>query len=235
MSPRRADPTARPALLEVAAEILRDEGPKALTARRVAAAAGTSTMLIYTHFDGMTGLVKEMVREGFDRLHAYFTSVHFTDDPVADLALVGRAYRCNAVVNPHLHSIMFGDTELGSFSLTDEDRHCGRFVLESVVECTARCIDAGRFEPADPDIVARHMWCGVHGMVALELGDYLIEPHRLDDYFDSQLASMMIGAGDRRDAARRSVAASRHRWLAEGGSWPLEVVRRRALTGRVAT
>ena len=145
VSPRRPDPATRPVLLEMAATILRDEGPRALTARRIAGAAGTSTMTIYTRFGGMTGLIKEIVREGFARLHAYLTSVHWTEDPVADMALLGRAYRCNAVANPHLHSVMFGEALLNSFSLTDEDRHCGRYSLQSVVECADRCIRPLRF------------------------------------------------------------------------------------------
>lgn len=229
MSPRRPDPATRPVLLEVAATILRDEGPRALTARQVASAAGMSTMTIYTHFGGMTGLVKEIVREGFARLHAYLTSVHWSEDPVADMALLGRAYRCNAVTNPHLHSVMFGEALLNSFSLTDEDRHCGRYALQSVVECADRCIQAGRFLEVDVEFVARHMWCSVHGLAALERGDYLIEPLQLDRYVDSQLTGLMVGAGDERPAAERSVAASRRRWLLEATSWPLELASRRKL------
>lgn len=184
-------------------------------------------MTIYTHFGGMTGLVKEIVREGFDRLHAYLTSVHWTDDPVADMALLGRAYRCNATANPHLHSVMFGEALLSSFSLSDEDRHCGRFALQSVVECAARCIQARRFRAADVEFVARHMWCSVHGLATLERGDYLIEPLQLDRYIDSQLTSLMIGAGDEGPAALRSVAVSRQRWLTEAISWPLAPANRR--------
>ncbi len=55
----------RQRLLEAAALLLDEEGPDALTARRLAAAANTSTMAVYTHFGGMPALVKEIVVEGF--------------------------------------------------------------------------------------------------------------------------------------------------------------------------
>src|SRR3954449_4602206 len=99
MSPRPSDPAARPALIEIGARLLGEEGPHALSTRRIAAEAGSSTMAVYTHFGGMSGLVREMVHEGFTRLAEYFGRVQKTDDPVADMAVYGRAYRRNALAN----------------------------------------------------------------------------------------------------------------------------------------
>jgi len=52
-------------LIEVAADVLSEEGPGALSARRLARDAETSTMAVYTHFGGMPGLVRAVVAEGF--------------------------------------------------------------------------------------------------------------------------------------------------------------------------
>lgn len=208
MSPRRVDPRVRPALIRVAARLLSAEGPGALTTRRVAREAGCSTMAVYTHFDGMPGLVRAMVHEGFSRLHAHFARVAPSADPVADLALFGRAYRLNAVSNPHLYAVMFGAASLGGFTLTEEDRQHGRYTMVGVIECVGRCVGSGRFRDADSAMVAHHMWSAVHGLASLELGDYLVEPYGADSCFETQLCALMTGAGDRPESASRSVTAS---------------------------
>src|SRR2546430_2455219 len=148
MSPRRTDPTMRPALLEVAARLLAEEGPAALSPRRIAADAGSSTMAVYTYFGGMSGLVREIVHAGFARLEENLTRVHDTDDPVADMAMLGRAYRHTALANPHLYAAMFGGASLAGFSLSEEDRQHGRYTMASVLACAQRCITAGRFREA---------------------------------------------------------------------------------------
>ncbi|SOB85587.1 TetR/AcrR family transcriptional regulator [Streptomyces sp. 1331.2] len=211
MSPRRSDPSARPTLVDIAARLLAEEGPQALSARRIASEVGTSTMALYTHFNGMRGLVRAMVHEGFTRLQHYFTRVEFSDDPVSDLALLGRAYRCNALANPHLYAVMFGGSSLAGFSLDEEDRQYGRYTLAGVAECAARCIEAGRFHAQDAELVAHQMWSAVHGLVVLELGGYLTEPWDADRLLEAQLVGLMVGVGDVRESAAGSVAESARR------------------------
>lgn len=168
-------------------------------------------MAVYTHFGGMGGLVREIVHEGFARLQRSLTLVRRTGDPVADLALMGRAYRRNAAANLHLYAIMFGGSSLAGFSLTEEDRQYGRYTLATAVECASRCMSAGRFRAGDAELVAHQMWIAIHGLVTLELGDYLIEPNPADRCFEAQLIGLMTGAGDDFAAAGRSVALSRSR------------------------
>lgn len=211
MSPRRSDPATRPALVDIAARLLAEHGPQALSTRRIAAEADSSTMTVYTHFGGMSGLVREMVREGFARLQERLTRVQATDDPVADMALLGRAYRLNALANPHLYAVMFGGSSLAGFSLSEEDRQHGRYTLANVAECADRCLSTGRFRPGDPILVAHQMWTAVHGLVTLELGGYLIPPYDADTCVEAQLIGLMVSAGDEYPAAANSVAKSLNR------------------------
>ncbi|MEV5573150.1 TetR/AcrR family transcriptional regulator [Spirillospora sp. NPDC052269] len=222
MSPRRADPNVRPALIDVGARLLAEEGPTALSARRVAGEVGCSTMAVYTHFGGMSGLVQEMVHVGFTRLRDCLDRVAETGDPVADMALLGRAYRHNGLENPHLYAVMFGASSLASFSLSESDRQHGRYTLAGVARCAGRCIDVGRFEDDDPMLVANQMWIAVHGVVALELGGYLVEPYDADQCFEAQLTGLMVSAGDAREDAGHSVRVSRERLTREVGG-PLGV------------
>ncbi|PDP84381.1 TetR family transcriptional regulator [Glycomyces fuscus] len=208
MSPRKPDPRSRSVLIDAAAGLLAAEGPSALSTRRIAREAGCSTMAVYTYFGGLGGLLSAMVGEAFVRLQEHLTRVAATDDPVSDLALLGRAFRQNATRNHHLYPLMFGGGFLAGFELSEEDRQHGRYTLRNVTACAERCVGAGRFHPADPELVAHRLWCAVHGFTSLELGRYLIPPYDADRCFEDQLVSLMVGCGDEPDAARRSVERS---------------------------
>jgi AcrR family transcriptional regulator len=208
VSPRRLNLDNRTALIDAAAKLVAEGGPRALSARRLAAEAGTSTMPVYTYFGSMSAVVREIVHEGFARLKRLFDLVEQTDDPVNDMARLGRVYRYNAVTNRYVFEVMFGGASLAGFALTDEDRQHGRYTLGQVEDCARRCISAGRFRPADPVLLAHHMWLGVHGTVIIEIGGYLVKPYDAAVCFESQLVSLMVGAGDELESARRSVRDS---------------------------
>ena len=191
-----------------------------MSSRRIAKLAGTSTMAVYTHFGSMSGLVREMVHEGFGRLAAAFERIGTSEDSVRDLAVIGRVYRRTAVENAHLYSVMFGGRTLAGFELSEEDRQYGRFNLVPVVNCAARCIEDGRFAAEDAMLVAHHMWLAMHGQATLEIGGYLIDPCDADRCFESQLVTLMVGAGDSAEAAKASVLASAEVFAREFGAAP---------------
>jgi AcrR family transcriptional regulator len=214
VSPRQADPGLGATLIQAAARLLAERGPLALSTRQLAAAVGTSTMAVYTHFGGMDDLVRAMVHEGFARLNDRMRAVGQTDDPVCDVVALGAAYRGNAREHAHQYAAMFGGSSLGGFSLNDEDRQHGRYTLETLVEAVIRCMEEGRFRPGDAQSVAHQMWIAMHGLVTLELGGYLIGPYDADACFDEQILSLMVGAGDDIEAATKSVQRARERSLA---------------------
>jgi AcrR family transcriptional regulator len=182
-------------------------------------------MAVYTYFGSMSAIVREIVHDGFGRLQRLFDLVDRTDDPVADMALLGRVYRHNAITNRHVFEVMFGGSSLAGFALTEEDRQHGRYTLSTVVDCAHRCAAAGRFRPEDPVLNAHHMWLGVHGTVLLDLGGYLVPPYDARECFESQLISLMIGAGDDPVRAVTSVTVSGSRFAKafgdddDGGTW----------------
>ncbi len=167
MSPKVADPALRTALLEAAARVIAEEGSAALSLRRLAGEVGTSTMAIYTHFGGMDELRLEVRREGFARLGAHMAAAAHSDDPVADLAELGQAYFANALANPNLYRVMFME------HLPDDEEHVGRETFDVLVDGVRRCIEGGRFRPADPVAVANQVWAVTHGVAALHLSGFL--------------------------------------------------------------
>lgn len=201
-------------MVDIAARLLAEEGPASLSVRRVSTEADTSTMAVYTLFGGMGGLVREVARVGFTRLAAGLDRVAWSDDPVADMALFGRVYRRTAVANANIYGVMFGDRSLGGYPVADEDRRDARRAMARVADCVGRCVAAGRFRRADLTRSAHHMWLAMHGMVMLEIGDYLVDPCDADRCFEPQLVALMVGAGDDLESATTSVRRSATRFAA---------------------
>lgn len=213
MSPRTANPALGVQLLEAAAQLLSEEGPAALSTRRLAAAVGTSTTAVYTHFGGKNDLVRAMVQEGFRLLDRCFEDVARTADPVADICALGAAYRNNALEHRHLYGVMFGGASLGGFSLSEEDRQHGRYTLNVLVLAVERAMETGGLNPGDAYLVAHQLWVALHGLVTLELGGYLVEPYDADVCLEAEVVGLLVSAGADRDEA---VAAFRGRGGASG-------------------
>ncbi len=181
-------------LLESAALLLDESGPDALTARRLAATAGLSTMAVYTHFGGMPALVKEIVVEGFKRLAEHTTAHPCTDDPVADLVDLAFAYRANALENPHLYSVMFGAASLGGYTLAPEERAVGIYTFVVLSEAVGRAMELGTLRRDSPDLVAQQLWAAMHGYVMLELaGLHLTSKDPAEEVFRPLLATLLTG------------------------------------------
>jgi AcrR family transcriptional regulator len=181
-------------LLEAAALLIDEDGPDALTARRLAKEAGTSTMAVYTHFGGMPALVKEIVAEGFTRLDEHQATVPHTDDPLADLLALALAYRDNAVQNPHLYAVMFGATSLKGFTLTEEDMEIGLNSFATLTDYVARAMESGQLRRDEPARVAAQMWTAMHGYVMLELAGLHLPPDNpVEDVMMPLLTTLVAG------------------------------------------
>jgi AcrR family transcriptional regulator len=205
VSPKTADPEIREALIEAAARLLVRHGPGGLSTRRLAAEVGASTMAVYTHFGGMDGLHREVRKEGFARLTGYFETVPETGDPVADLASLGWAYCFNAVTNSQLYRVVFMEAPIGP-----ADEAIGRAAVQQPIDAVARCIDAGRFEPADPESLALQTWVAGHGMVSGLLAD-LLTLEDIIEHLPAMGLSLFVGFGDDPELAARSIEAAQRR------------------------
>lgn len=106
-APRHA-PDLRAATLDAAAALFAAEGPGGLVVRRIAAAAGCSTMAVYHYFNGKRGLLEALCDEGHKRLSDAQRRRPFTDDPEADVRNTCLAYREVALAHPGYFQVMFG-------------------------------------------------------------------------------------------------------------------------------
>ena len=95
-------------LVDATLQLLRDEIPGDLTVRRIAAAAGTTTMALYTGFGSRDGLLDVVYARGFEQLRERSQLIVITHQKptmeVAD-ALYGVTMRddgITAVISPRL-------------------------------------------------------------------------------------------------------------------------------------
>jgi AcrR family transcriptional regulator len=100
--------TMRDRVLRVADELLAAEGPDALSLRKIADLAGTSTQTVYTQFGGKPGLADAMYRSGYQRLADEIDALPNIDDPIERMRTYSFAYRRVALANPEHYKLMTG-------------------------------------------------------------------------------------------------------------------------------
>lgn len=200
-------------LVEVAARLLDAEGEAAVTARRVTAEAGLSTMAVYTHFGSMDGLLGAIWREGFARFGAELDRPARTADPVADWMAQGWGYRHFGTREPHLYRVMFGDG-LASLKIggTADDGDAALNTFRSLLGRLEHCVTAGRFTIDDVFLAGEAVWASAHGHTMIELTGYHERMGRDPaDTLAEALLRLAIGFGDEPAAAKASLARSRTR------------------------
>lgn len=182
-----------------------------MTARRIAAEIGTSTMAVYTHFGSMDDLLLQLWRNGFARFGAALDGPSITADPVADWAAQGWAYRRFALENRHLYRVMFGDGIVGFHTADPADQAAAQATFQSLLTRLERAADAGRLVIDNLELAGQVVWSMVHGHMTIELTGYFDTIERAVATYAECLRRLGIAFGDDPEALTRSleVAAPR--------------------------
>jgi AcrR family transcriptional regulator len=187
-------------LIETAARVVAEEGPAALTSRRLAAEIGSSTMAVFSRFQNMAEIRWAVREEGFVRLNARLDALPASDDPVADLAAAGVVFFASGVANPHLYRAMFLDRP-------PEDDNLGAGTFERLVALVRRCVSVGRFPAAQESLVpvwAAQLWSMRHGLVTMTVAE-LLPDEQARFVLDDMTFRLLVGYGDDPARARRSI------------------------------
>jgi AcrR family transcriptional regulator len=208
----------RERLIEAGIRLLERDGPQALQARRVAAEIGASTMTVYTHFGGMTGLVDAIAGEAFARFAQALTEIPETQDPVADFFAMGAAYRRFALANPQRYQLIFGISSPETIaqkrtdltvtgSVADGADRAASF--EALLRVVRRMIAAGRIRDDGELAIAGRLWSLIHGAVMLEMAGFFgHEGHGLTQILGPMTIDLLVGMGDDRDKTTISMRAA---------------------------
>jgi len=157
------------ALLTAARKLLAEQGPEALTVRRIASEAGMSTMNVYSRFGGKDGVIDELFSDGYRRLIEAIDGVAHTEDIIDDLMNVSRTYREFARANPTYYGIMFRSAVPG-FEPSPESVEMALGGLAHLVGRIGRGQQSAQLDAgSDPQEIAAWLWASCHGMVSFEL------------------------------------------------------------------
>jgi AcrR family transcriptional regulator len=185
------------ALVDAAIDILREEGPEALTLRGLARRTGVSQAAPYRHFTDRRALVAAVAERGFVRLQdAMLEGVQSAQGRLG-LKQVAIAYVRFGLANPAEYRVMFGP----EVAVTDDLpslRQTSRAVLGFVAEGIAQLQKDGLVGNGDPRLMAVATWSTLHGLVMLYLdGQTTGVAPALDVLIEEVTRIMMFGMASR--------------------------------------
>jgi AcrR family transcriptional regulator len=179
------------ALLDAASELLEQEGPDALSVRRIAAAAGVAPMGVYNHFASKFGIINALFELGFERLSSALASISSMADPLEALEASGRCYRDLALAQPMMYQLMFLRAVSG-FEPSEDALVMAANAFDGLVAAVRRAMDSGQIIEGDATLTAHMLWANHHGWVALELaGMGFVEDQEAG--FDAYSAALLKG------------------------------------------
>ena len=184
------------ALVVSAINILRRDGPEALTLRSVANATGVSAAAPYRHFADRRALVAAVAEEGFRSLQRAMLESMQKADGRRGLKGVALAYVRFAHENSAEYRVMFGP-EVANTEDLPSLRETGRSVLGFVADGIRQLQKAGLVGPGDPDLMAAAIWASLHGLVMLSLDGQTAGVAPLDALTEEATRIMMFGMAAR--------------------------------------
>jgi AcrR family transcriptional regulator len=200
--PRPVDPAIRERLIDEAVDLL--GAGEEVTLRKVATRAGTSTMGVYTHFDGMPGLLLAVRERAFgDLAEQLLTHRRPTADPIADLVGCGQVYAFFALDEAALYLTMF--------DIRRDPRQpvAASMTFAVLVAAVERAQAEGRLTASlDGIAAATRLWAMTHGVVMLVLNGALPEA-ALDDHLPPMYAAQLVAWGD---GPRKAPASVERGW-----------------------
>ncbi|MEL6766984.1 MAG: TetR-like C-terminal domain-containing protein [Pseudomonadota bacterium] len=181
---RKPHKELRAEILAEAGRLVEGEGARALSARRLAAAAGCSVGTLYNLFDHLDGVVRSLNRETMQRLAASLNGADPGDAvPRAErLEALGRAYLAYGLAHPARWELLFRyRLETPAEAVPEE--------LGALLALLRRVAGPG---PSDEALIA--LWAAVHGIVELAVA------RRLPDAAEGaegRMIALVIDAGVR--------------------------------------
>lgn len=189
--PREHGPEAREQLLRAAARLLNDEGPAALSVRRLSAEVGVSSRAVYSPFGEMRGLVGELCRRESETMVRLHEAVPRQANPVAEIRALALAYRQAALEYPERYRLMF-ERAVPVFAPSDDDVACAMRSMARVEDAVTRPLRQHR-RRRDPRQVTLQLWAVVHGLASLELRGALGDPATAEASWPDTVAAVTTG------------------------------------------
>jgi len=154
------------ALLSAARQIFESDGLPGLSVRRVAEAAGCTTMQVYSRYGGKDGLLQALFDEGFEALATAQQAVPASLPPAERVRRLCREYLRIAAERPHHYALMLG-AHSGDFQPPVESRERALATLTNLVEAVGNALPQTTDRDQRAREVAHQILAFCHGWAML--------------------------------------------------------------------
>lgn len=159
----------RSALLDVAAEMITEDGLDSVTLRALSQRIGVSRTAPYRHFADKSALLAAVAEEGFERLRERLEHISEPKKEIDRLVLfqrMGIAYIQFAVDNPTHYRLMFNGDIIDPEAYPDL-AETQKSVFALLVTAIQQCQAENKIKPGEPLILAYTVWSTIHGLSSL--------------------------------------------------------------------
>lgn len=198
------------ALVSAAVELIRRDGPDAISLREVARAVGVNHTAAYRHFEDKSALLAAVAEQGFEalatRMEAALAGLptRATGAPkggslaAEGLRALGATYLAFALESPAHYRVMFGPRLNESGRFPSLEAVISRAVAP-LVEVVRGGIDRGELGPGRPLDLGMSFWTLTHGYASLVLARRIRvkSPSAAAEYFDTVLRPLIDGLARR--------------------------------------
>ncbi|OXM84337.1 TetR/AcrR family transcriptional regulator [Paenibacillus rigui] len=178
----------RKLVVDAAAALLQEEGPEAVTVRKVAQKMDCSTKIIYSLFVNKEGLAQQLYLEGCKILANELEGAPKSADPVQQFLNLGEAFWQFGQRYSSYYKLMFGGA-FADFKPDEESMQGTVTAMRQLLTVIHNAQEQGRIPgPYDTDSVVRIFWASLHGVIHLYLGGHLGDIHSAQTVYRQTLS-----------------------------------------------
>ena len=157
-------------ITRIALDILKKEGPSAVSMRRIARAVGITPMAIYHHFHNRDALLNSITDSEFTKLLGHIQAHPLRGGTLARLIAVMEGYVDYAFAAPRVFDYVFSRPRPEARQFPRDFRARRSPTLSPVADMVAAAMQRGDLKKDDVWEIAFALWAHVHGYVMLYRG-----------------------------------------------------------------
>ncbi|MDF2661429.1 MAG: Bacterial regulatory protein tetR family [Paenibacillus sp.] len=163
----------RKLVVDAAATLLQEEGPEAVTVRKVSQKMDCSTKIIYSLFVNKEGLAQQLYLEGCKILANEFENTPQTANPAQHLLNLGETFWEFGQRYSSYYKLMFGGA-FADFKPDEESMHGTETAMRQLLTVISNAQKQGLLPSQyDTESVVRIIWASLHGVIHLYMGGHL--------------------------------------------------------------
>ncbi|MBJ8496237.1 TetR/AcrR family transcriptional regulator [Acinetobacter oleivorans] len=176
-------------------ELLEQDGPNAMTARKITAKIGMSSIAVYTEFGSMEKLVASVVDYGFLQLLQIFQQTPNTNNILLNIWNVTCNVREFALAHRHLYAVMFAAESIGGYQRSGEELEQGIETLKFLHNLCSQAVKEKVFTQQTAHHATQFIWATMHGRLMLELAGYLSKDKDPMNSYRIIITTCFVGLG----------------------------------------